>query len=96
MFALRLIFKELKRGEQFGNIMEHRLGGTFFWTVLSMSPDGMYIRWTDYGSSANKATLKELKWILSEIFKTTPEEFLLKHSRYSDWKQIDKCYKDAR
>jgi hypothetical protein len=86
--ALEKIYEMLQNGESFGEVLPHRLGGTFFWDVLSVSPVGKkYIRWRHYGSSANKNTKKDLAWILSEIFKMTPEEFMSKYTTYAEYKE---------
>ena len=92
MSALKLIYEKLFAGEIFGTIDKHRLGATYFWDVLAMSPDKQYIRWTHYGSSSNKMNLKNLNWILTEIFKTTPEQFLYDYTTYSEWKKVNNCY----
>jgi hypothetical protein len=34
-----------------------------------------YFCWSNYGSSANRATLDELAWIITVIFETTPSQF---------------------
>ena len=86
MQALELIWNKLQNGESFGEVLPHRLGGMFFWDVLCLSPTGEYIRWRNYGSSANKNTKKDLKWILTEIFKMTPEEFIKKYTTYTKYK----------
>ena len=90
MSALKLIYKELLAGESFGKIDKHSLWVTYFWTVLFA--DEKYIRWCHYGSSANKTNLKNLNWILTEIFKTTPEQFLYDYTTYSEWKRINNYY----
>ena len=92
MTALKLIYDKLLNGVVFGKIDKHRQGGTYFWNVLSA--DNMYIYWRHYGSSANKTSLQNLKWILTEIFKMTPEQFLFEFTTYDDWKMIDSCYKE--
>ena len=92
MTALKLIYSKLIAGEVFGKIDEHRLGGTYFWDVLWMNNN--YINWRNYGSSANKISLQNLRWILTEIFKLTPEQFLYNYTTYNEWKRIDNCYKD--
>ena len=94
MRAYKLIYSMLLSGESFGTINQFRLGGTYFHDVLST--DKTYIRWTHYGSSANKTSLENLKWILTNIFKTTPEQFLLDYTTYSEWKRINNCYQDER
>ena len=90
MSALKLIYDKLLAGEEFGTIDQHRLGGTYFWRVLSA--DKQYIRWCHYGSSANKRTMEDLKWIITVIFRMTPEEFLYKYTTYSEWKRINSYY----
>ena len=85
---LEKLYKMINDGEIFGEVLPHRLGGTFFWDVMSVSPVGKkYIRWTHYGSSANKNTIKDLAWILSEIFKMTAEEFMVKYTTYAEYKK---------
>lgn len=72
------IYSNLKRGIVYGeNITNVRF--PYFRTVLSC--DGKYWFWSHYGSSANKATKSELRWILSKIFKLTPIEFLEEYSK---------------
>ena len=82
MSALKLIFQKLLEGEVFGKIDKYRLGGTYFWDVLSAN--SQYIYWRHYGESANKTSLQNLKWILMEIFKMTPEQFLFNYTTYSE------------
>lgn len=96
MSTLKFIYHKLMNGESFGSIEPHRLGGTYFWLVLYS--DGQFIYWTHYGSSANKASLENLKWILQEIFQLTPEQFLFNYTTYSKYEKIDSYYgsKDAR
>lgn len=89
--ALKLIFDKLLEGVCFGEIREHRMGGTYFWEVLGIH--NKYIAWRHYGSSANKITLGSLKWIIEVIFQMTPEEFLFKYTTNNEWKHIDSCYK---
>ena len=83
--ALRKIMESLKAGYSFGmdmiwnNYENKPYRFPYFSTVLSAS-FGL-IHWTHYGSSANKCNLKELAWIISVIFKTTPCEFLKTYIR---------------
>lgn len=72
------IYNNLQQGKVYGQTMKAlnpAIGDTIFFTNLSVSPDGKYIRWMHAGSSANKNTLKELEWILGTIFKMTADEF---------------------
>lgn len=34
-----------------------------------------YIFWRHYGSSANRVTKADLRWVIETIFRMTPEEF---------------------
>lgn len=90
MSSLKFIYDKLRAGEIFGKIEKHNQGGTYFWDVLSANNE--YIYWTHYGSSANKVSLQNLKWILTEIFKTTPEQFLFDYTTYDEYKRIHACY----
>lgn len=90
MATLKFIYDKLIAGEIFGKIEQHRLGGTYFWEVLSS--DDKYIHWRHYGSSANRLSLTGLRWILTEIFEMTPEEFLYEYTTYNEWKRIKKIY----
>lgn len=93
MATLKFIYDKLIAGEIFGKIEQHRLGGTYFWDVLSASKE--YIHWRHYGESANKLSLSNLKWILTEIFKTTPEKFLYDYTTYNKYKRINSFYKST-
>lgn len=92
MSSLKFIYDKLREGEAFGLIDKHRLGGTYFWDVLWA--DNEYIHWRHFGISANKLSLQNLKWIITNIFKTTPEQFLFNYTTYSEWKRIDKYYSE--
>jgi hypothetical protein len=61
---------------------------------ITVSPNGLYIRWQHYGQSANKNTDEELRWLLETIFEScetvTPAEYSKYHVNYVP---IDKAYK---
>jgi len=90
MSAYKFIYEKLLAGEMFGSIEKHRMGGAYFWDVLYA--DKLYIHWRHYGQSANKLSLKSLKWILDNIFKMKPEEFLYTYVTQKQYKQIDSYY----
>lgn len=94
MSALKLIYDKLLAGEIFGKIDKRSQGGTYFWDTLyiGMGAGGKFIFWRHFGSSANRVSLLNLKWILTEIFKTTPEQFLFDYTTYNEWKRINACY----
>jgi len=91
MPSLKLIYDKIRAGEIFGKIDKHRLGGSYFWDVLWI--ENGFIHWRNYGSSANKISLKNLKWIIENIFKTTAEQFLFDYTTYNEWKRINQYYK---
>ena len=94
MTALKLIYANLLKGEAFGRIEKHRMGGTYFWDVLSA--DNQYIYWRNYGSSANRLSVKNLEWILKNIFRMTPEEFLFEYTTYTEYRRIDNAYESLK
>ena len=85
--VLRQIMNDLKAGYRYGvdrswdfyHNCPYRF--PYFSTAICLSEDGEYIRWTHAGSSANKATLKDLEWIITVIFDTTPIDFLREYIR---------------
>lgn len=98
MNALEKIWEELKSGTIFGDICEHRMGGTYFWEVLWIAPSRndptkKFIFWRNYGQSANKMTKKDLAWVLKEIFKMSPAEFLFRYTNYEEYCRIKSCYR---
>ena len=100
MNATELLWKMLVDNRQmFGRVMPANNGnGTIFWQVMSVGTSNSgktIIRWTHYGSSANKCTRKDLAWILKEIFGMTSAEFLAEYMTYHDYLKIDQMYKGA-
>ncbi len=74
MGAIDRIFENINAGYQYG---EYACNVRFpmFSPCLSVSENGKYIRWRHYGESANRNTKTDLYWIITEIFKVTPDEF---------------------
>ena len=92
---LKEIYNNLQAGITYGEDMdrEHHSWITYpyFETVLWLmanSPGSAeeVIGWRHYGSSANKNTEKDLKWILDTIFNMTPTEFTSKYIKSTDSK----------
>lgn len=79
--ALHYIMNSIKAGYSFGkdctwNYYSNKpIAYPYFSGCLYMTFQGS-IGWTHYGSSANKCTLKDLLWIITTIFDTTPSDFL--------------------
>ena len=93
MSSLKFLYDKLLAGEVFGHIVSLKRGSTVFFDALSA--DSKYIRWQNYGASANKTSLESLQWILSVIFQMTPEEFLFNYTTYNEWKRINYDYTGA-
>lgn len=74
MTTLETIYKNINSGATYG---ENVCGcaGNVYYAALSVSADGRYIRYSNYGSSAVDNTPGDLCWILETIFRKTPEEF---------------------
>lgn len=71
--ALNEIYENINAGNSYGkDFLNVRY--PFFDTALSANKQ--YIYWRHYGSSANKNTRKELYWIITVIFRMSPEQFL--------------------
>lgn len=85
--ALNRIFDSLMAGEVYGSISRWRddypdpalAGREMFWAVLCKDRIKPLFCWRNYGSSANKATKKDLLWLIVEIFGTSPDGFERKY-----------------
>lgn len=76
--TLERIFINLCSGAVYGEDIEN-VRFPYFHTVISYDVMKDLFFWTHYGSSANRATLEELEWIITRIFKTTPSGFLKRY-----------------
>lgn len=85
--ALSEIFNDINNGHSYGYDCTYDyyhnkpFDYPYFSECLSISYDEKYIRWCNFGSSANKNTIKNLYWIITEIFKISPVEFKQKYIR---------------
>ncbi|MBQ1776610.1 MAG: hypothetical protein IIZ93_00490 [Acidaminococcaceae bacterium] len=82
--ALSRIFDNLQNGAVYGHdrlswrcdYPEKSIAGKpMFTTALYKDYLKPIFHWRCYGSSANKATKKDLLWIITQIFGLTPEQF---------------------
>lgn len=93
--ALNRIFENLMRGEVYGSISKWRddypdqalAGREMFWTVLYKHWCKPVFCWRNFGESANKATKKDLLWLIVEIFGTSPEGFEQKYITRSAFRE---------
>lgn len=92
--ALNAIYNMLWNGAVFGHdrinwrndYPEKEIAGkAMFTTVLYKDYFKPIFKWSCYGSSANKATKKDLNWLIRNIFKCTPCEFLNKYMTRKDF-----------
>lgn len=74
MPTLETIYKNINSGATYGQNVRGCAGNVYY-AALSVSDDGRYINYSNYGSSAVANTPEELDWILTTIFRKTPEEF---------------------
>lgn len=94
--ALNQIYYNLLSGQRYGKDIFKFANGDgprfpYFSEAISYGTDrdGTKIfRWTHYGSSANRATKTELKWIIKTIFKMTAEQFQAEYITH-DQSKID-------
>ena len=79
MKELDAIYTNLKAGNIYA---EYKSNVRFpcYYSVLSYDKIKNLFHWTNYGSSANKATKPELQWIIETIFKMMPAEFIKTYS----------------
>lgn len=81
--TLNRIFDNLQNGETYGHIAYYRqdypekdlAGKEYFSFNLGKHYYKPLFCWTHYGSSANKATKKDLQWLINTIFGMTASEF---------------------
>ena len=82
--ALTRIFDNLMTGTVYGHdrsswrddFPEKSIAGKpMFTTVLLKDNFKPIFHGCNYGSSANKATMQDLLWIITQIFNVTPEQF---------------------
>jgi len=76
--ALREFFDSLKAGAVYGHQVNN-VPCPFFWENIGIH-DG-WIKWNHYGASANRVTMHDLAFVVFDIFKTTPREFMAEYER---------------
>ena len=91
------LFAALQAGESFGKISywDYSSGRPFRYLMFNTALQKHYCKniicWTNYGSSANKNTLKDLRWILETIFNTTATEFLKEYKTRTEYNRLRDC-----
>ena len=71
------LLKYLQSGNRFGYVFTYRDGTKGIHVVLRA--DNRYIYWSNYGSSANKATTKGMEFVIETIFHTDVANFIRKY-----------------
>ena len=90
---LRGIMHDLKSGFTFGKdhtwdyYNSRPMRFPYFSSVLYVTPSGN-IGYTHFGSSAIKPTMRDLEWLITVIFNTTPSGFLREYIRNDESKII--------
>ncbi len=74
MTTLETIYRNINSGATYGQNVRGCAGNVYY-TALSVSDDGRYINYSNYGSSAVANTPEELSRLLDTIYHKTPEEF---------------------
>ena len=74
--ALQEIRKNLLDGKRYARWFDYGVKYPFWDVKLYYNRIKKLWCWQNYGSSANKATLRELEWIITVIFKMSPAEFV--------------------
>lgn len=91
---LKTLYNRLQQGETFGtfrywNYYDNKpMTYPMFDTVLSKHYCKNLFCWTHYGSSANKATMKDLHWIITTIFQTTAKEFMRQYMTKTEYNHM--------
>ena len=92
--ALNIIYNNLKNGTQYGKFSywnyyyNSPLPFPYFNIVLYKHYCKNIFCWQHFGSSANKATKEQLAWIIKNIFKTSPEKFLLEYTTKEEYDRM--------
>lgn len=68
------LLRQLQEGLRFGRVETYRDGTQHIDVVLSA--DRRYIRWRNYGSSANDTTVKDMQFVIEKIFRTDLASFI--------------------
>lgn len=76
--ALRELFDSLKAGDIYGHQVNN-VPCPFFWENIGIHAG--WIKWNHYGASANRVTMHDLAFVVFDIFKTTPREFMQEYER---------------
>lgn len=100
--ALKTIYDYLQKGYYFGKSYNFKdLRYAYFDEMLcKYTSHGVdYIGWHNYGSSANENTLRDLGWIIYNVFQTTPSKFLKEYEMRSiytpyEWETICNFIRD--
>ena len=92
--ALTAIYNAFNNGVQYGKFKywdyynNRPFSNPYFHIMLCKHWCKNIFCWENFGSSANKATKKDLAWIIKEIFKTTPEKFLIEYMTNTEYERI--------
>lgn len=74
--ALQEIRTNLLAGKRYARWFDYDVKYPFWDVKLYYNRTKKLWCWSNYGSSAEKATLKDLEWLITVIFKMSPAEFV--------------------
>ena len=81
------LLEDLNNGYVYGNPITYVKYPYFEENLKKVNSKGKkYIAWQNYGSSANRFTQDDLKFVIEVIFKQTLKQFLHNHMRIHDSK----------
>ena len=95
--ALNTIYTALLNGEEFGEFVywdyynNKPMRYPYFRTVLYKHDYKSLFCWSSFGSSANKATKKDVAWIIKEIFQLDPKTFVAKYMTKTEFNRMKKA-----
>lgn len=76
--ALDTIYSNLKNGMIYAYWLDNVKFPMYYYVICYDGIKKLFY-WRNYGSSANKATKKDLLWIITVIFKMCPVDFIKKY-----------------
>lgn len=76
--ALDTIYRNLKNGMIYASWLDGVRYPMYYYVICYDRVKKLFC-WRNYGSSANKATKKDLLWIITVIFKMCPVDFIEKY-----------------
>lgn len=84
---LKNIYDLIKAGNIVAVSGKH--GNGYLWISESNFSNRKYIHWQNFGSSANRMGLNNLRWIINTIFESKSINYMIVDSVYSNNKMLE-------